>query len=147
MKLNAKGEVDGIKTFSLQKVSTWCFIGWLSAYWVGLGRKHVGGGEQTREIKAVGGCGCWFGGRRRAELHAPVRPHLVWRSTAAILKFFTSFEREVLRFHFALGPANYAAGFHEGLQLYLELEEQRSASGRRPEWGSLSSHWLPTERA
>ena len=27
---------------SLQKVSTWCFIGWLSAYWVGLRRKRRG---------------------------------------------------------------------------------------------------------
>ena len=32
MKLNAKDEVDGIMMSSLQKVSTWYFIGWLSAY-------------------------------------------------------------------------------------------------------------------
>lgn len=35
--------------------------------------------------------------------------HLVSCFADAILKFLTLFEQEGLRFHFALGPANYVA--------------------------------------
>lgn len=39
--------------------------------------ENTGDREKTCQIRAVGGCGCWFGGKWRAEPHTQVGRRLV----------------------------------------------------------------------